>query len=140
MTLYPHYKDAPWDAARWPHFSAQELACHCCGEMCVWPDALDALERLRVAMNAPLAINSGHRCAIHNARVGGAPLSMHKQLAFDVALDAHDPAKLAAAARTSGFRGFGYGRTFLHLDTRARAARWFYGTRSKQKWASSGIS
>ena len=85
-------------------------------------------------MNAPLRINSGHRCALHNARVGGAPLSLHKKLAFDVALAGHDPAQLAAAARASGFRGFGFRQTFLHLDTRVRPAHWFYGERSKAKW------
>lgn len=90
-------------------------------------------------MSAPLQINSGHRCAIHNARVGGAPLSLHKQLAFDVALGAHDPARLVREARRAGFHGFGFGQTFLHLDIRARAAHWFYGDRSKAKWTSLGI-
>jgi zinc D-Ala-D-Ala carboxypeptidase len=50
-------------------------------------------------LNAPLVINSGHRCALHNARVGGAPLSLHKRLAFDVALSGHDPPLLATAAK-----------------------------------------
>ena len=129
-----------WDAKRWPHFSAREIVCPCCGEIFIWPEALDALERLRLAMNAPLRINSGHRCALHNARVGGAPLSLHKRLAFDIALAGHDPAGLATAARDCGFRGFGFGQTFLHLDTRARPARWFYGERSKAKWISLGLS
>ena len=94
------------------------------------------MEGLRTAMNAPLRIDSGHRCALHNARVGGAPLSLHKRLAFDVALAGHDPAALASAARASGFRGFGFGQTFLHLDTRPHAAHWFYGERSRAKWTS----
>jgi hypothetical protein len=134
-----HWSRVQWDCTRWPHFSPRELACHCCGEMCVWPEPLDAVETLRRAMSTPLVIHSGHRCALHNARVGGAPLSLHKQIAFDVALASHDPAQLARAAHTSGFRGFGYGQSFLHLDTRAHPARWFYGNRSKLKWASLGI-
>lgn len=134
-----HWSHAEWDSARWPHFSPRELACHCCGEMCVWPEALDAVEALRRSMATPLIVSSGHRCALHNAQVGGAPLSLHKQLAFDVALQSHDPAQLARAARACGFRGFGYGQNFLHLDTRAIPARWFYGNRSKRKWASLGI-
>jgi len=129
-----------WDQSRWPHFTACEIACPCCGELYVWPEALDALERLRAAMNAPLRIDSGHRCALYNARVGGAPLSMHKRLAFDVALQGHNLRQLAQAAHESGFTGFGFGQTFLHLDTRAHRARWFYGTRSKAKWTSLGIS
>lgn len=129
-----------WDSARWPHFSVHELSCPCCGEMVAWPEALDALERLRGAMEAPLKINSGHRCALHNARVGGAPLSLHKKLAFDVALESHTPMQLFRNAVQSGFRGFGFGQTFLHLDTRARPAHWFYGNWSKTKWESLGLS
>ena len=131
---------APWDARRWPDFPVTQIACPCCGEVCIWPEALDALEVLRSAIRAPLHVNSGHRCALHNARVGGAPLSLHKRLAFDVALAGHNPAVLAAAARACGFRGFGFGQTFLHLDTRVRPARWFYGERSKAKWTSLGLS
>jgi len=129
-----------WDASRWPHFKPAEIACRCCGQLYIWAEALDALERLRAAMNAPLHIDSGHRCGLHNARVGGAPLSMHKKLAFDIALERHNPRQLAQAANESGFTGFGFGQTFLHLDTRAHRARWFYGTRSKAKWTSLGIS
>jgi hypothetical protein len=129
-----------WNCARWPHFAPSEIACRCCGEIFVWPEALDALERLRVAMNAPLHIDSGHRCALHNARVGGAPLSLHKKLAFDIALARHNPRALAEGARSAGFTGFGFGQTFLHLDIRAHGAHWFYGTRSKEKWTSLGIS
>jgi len=131
---------AAWNAERWPHFAPADIACRCCGEIYIWPEALDALARLRVALNAQLHIDSGHRCALHNARVGGAPLSLHKKLAFDIALAGHDPARLAAVARDSGFRGFGFGQTFLHLDTRAHQAHWFYGQRSKAKWTSLGIS
>jgi zinc D-Ala-D-Ala carboxypeptidase len=126
--------------ARWPHFASTDIACRCCGEIFIWPEALDALERLRVALNAPLHIDSGHRCALHNARVGGAPLSLHKKLAFDIALAGHDPAHLAQLARANGFTGFGFGQTFLHLDIRAHRAHWFYGQRSKTKWTSLGIS
>ena len=129
-----------WNTSRWPHFRPAEVACKCCGELVVWPEALDALETLRTATNAPLHITSGHRCALHNARVGGAPLSMHKTLAFDIALGAHDPARLARNAHLAGFTGFGFGQTFLHLDTRPHPARWFYGQRSKAKWTSLGIS
>ena len=137
MTNLTH---AGWDGVRWPHFAPSDIACRCCGEIYIWPQALDALELLRVAMDAPLHIDSGHRCALHNARVGGAPLSLHKKLAFDIALAHHDPARMAELARQSGFTGFGFGQTFLHLDTRAHRAHWFYGQRSKAKWTLLGIS
>ena len=141
MTLYiGPWASAPWDASRWPDFSPRELACPCCGAFCLREDALDAIQRLRNAMAAPLIIDSGHRCAIHNAMIGGAPLSQHKTLAFDVRLIGHEPMRLREAARASGFRGFGYGNSFLHLDVRARPAHWFYGKRSIEKWTSLGLS
>jgi zinc D-Ala-D-Ala carboxypeptidase len=127
---------ASWDGARWPDFSPRAIACPCCGEIVVLPEALDALQHLRDLLGAPLIVTSGHRCAVHNARVGGAPLSLHKQLAFDIALGGHDQAHLVQAARFAGFTGFGFGRTFLHLDRRARPAHWFYGPRSKAQWTS----
>lgn len=131
MTLHPTPDAAPWDARRWPHFSARELACrcrrHCDGEYWHDPVFLDRLEALRAAMAAPLTITSGRRCALHNAEVGGAPLSRHKRsIAADIALGGHDPAGLARAARAAGFTGIGFGRTFLHVDARARPARWHY--------------
>jgi hypothetical protein len=123
-----------WDPGRWPHLQAQTIACPCCGETVVWAQALDAFERLCAGLGAALRVNSGHRCALHNARVGGAPMSLHKRLAFDIALAGQDPARLLTEARTSGFTGFGFGRTFLHLDTRSRPAFWFYGAQSRVRW------
>jgi len=124
------------DGWRWPRLRQRDIACRCCGEIFIDPAALDALDRLQAALGETLLVTSGHRCALHNARVGGAPLSMHKKLAFDIALGRHDPARLLACARAAGFTGFGFGRTFLHLDTRGRPAHWFYGQRSKQQWTS----
>lgn len=116
---------------RWAHFSVAELACRCAGRYCAgeyWhdPDFLDGLEALRAKVRAPLIINSGHRCAGWNARVGGAPLSRHKQIAADIRLAGHDRFALLAAAERAGFTGFGLGRAFLHIDRRARPARWSY--------------
>lgn len=124
----------PWDPARWPDFTAGEIACRHCGEVRLDETAMDAIQRLRTALGAPLRIASGHRCALHNARVGGAPLSRHRQLAFDVILAGHDPARLYREAIRAGFSGFGLGAGFLHLDTRAAPARWFYGERSERLW------
>lgn len=131
MTLHTSFRSASWDAVRWPHFTARELACrcrrHCDGEYWHDPGFLDRLEALRAAMAAPLRLTSGRRCALHNADVGGAPLSRHKlAIAADIALAGHDPAQLARAARDAGFTGLGFGRTFLHVDARTRPARWHY--------------
>lgn len=129
MPLYKSWRDAPaGDAWRWPHFTARELACkcgkHCDGEYFHDEAFLDALERLR-ARQGVLVVNSGRRCALHNAAVGGAALSQHKVgVACDVRLGGHDPADLARAAVAAGFKGLGFGRTFLHLDARVRPSGW----------------
>ena len=122
-----------FDAAgwRWPHFTPAELACKCGGRFCAgeyWHDAgfLDALEALRADIAQPLVINSGHRCELWNAHVGGVANSMHRTIAVDIALAGHDRHVLLAAAKRQGFTGFGLGRHFLHLDRRPHAARWFY--------------
>lgn len=119
------------DDRRWPHFSVRELACRCGGRFCggeYWhaPVFLDGLEAMRAEIGAPLIINSGHRCAGWNAAVGGAPLSMHKQIAADIRLAGHDRFRVRDAALAAGFTGLGLARSFLHVDRRARPARWFY--------------
>lgn len=125
---------------RWPHFSVAELACRCGGRFCAgeyWhePVFLDALERLRaLAGGRPLVINSGHRCLGWNAAVGGAPFSQHKQIAADVSLTGRDRFALLAAAETCGFTGVGLARSFLHIDRRARPARWYYSG-SERLWS-----
>ena len=84
---------------------------------------MDVLQAMRDDIGRPLRVLSAHRCGIHNARVGGAPLSQHLKLAVDIALDGHDPVRLRRAAVRAGFTGFGYYRTFLHLDL-GRPRQW----------------
>lgn len=130
-------------AWRWPHFTPNELACRCAGRFCrgeYWhePRFLDRLEGLRAELGRPLRINSGRRCRLHNAAVGGAPLSMHaRTVAADVSVAGWDDAGRAAllrAARAQRFTGFGYARSFLHLDLRARPAEWDYQQGGMRRW------
>lgn len=64
-----------------PYFKDSEFFCKC--GKCQKPDnvpsdkLLSALIKLRELYNAPIIINSGWRCAEHNAKVGGAPKSQH---------------------------------------------------------------
>jgi zinc D-Ala-D-Ala carboxypeptidase len=114
---------------RWPHFTAQELACechrHCKGEYYHSPAFLDALEAMR-AIIGPLTINSARRCKGHNRAVGGVANSMHtRTIAADIAIGTYDRKALANAAVKAGFRGIGYGRTFMHVDLGVRRV-WTY--------------
>jgi zinc D-Ala-D-Ala carboxypeptidase len=129
MALFKHvstFDDTDW---RWPHFSATELSCqchrYCKGEYYHDPAFLDALEAMR-ALVGPLNINSARRCPGHNAAVGGARASMHmRTIAADIAIAGHDRKALAQSALKAGFRGIGYGRTFIHVDLGVRRA-WTY--------------
>ena len=124
--LYAHFSEVPPGRWRWPNFAAAEpnLACPCCGAFFLDETAMDRLQAARTAAGRAFRINSGHRCPIHNARVGGAPMSQHKRIAFDISLRGHKPAGLLAACRRAGFTGFGFYRTFLHVDTRLRRCQW----------------
>lgn len=122
-----------WDAKRWPNFSESEMACRHCGESFLWLDFLDRLQDLRQITATPLYILSAHRCALHNARIGGAPLSEHLSLAVDISLYRHDRFVLAETAKRCGFTGFGYYATFLHLDL-GRPRHWYGGQKARQLW------
>ncbi len=131
----PEAFDGDW---RWPDFSPAEFACKCAGRYCggqYWhdPDFLDTIQALRRALGAPVIINSGHRCALWNARVGGAPRSEHKRIAADIRLAGHAPGGLLTGAARAGFGGFGFYRTFLHADLRA-GRRWFGGAGARAFW------
>lgn len=73
------------------HFSTDEFACHHCGQCGdMHPKLIELLEKLRANMGGvPIHINSGYRCPIHNANVGGVPNSQHVLgTAADLALPA----------------------------------------------------
>jgi len=122
-----------WNEDRWPNFSSAEMACRHCGEGYLWPEFLDRLQGLRREMDAPLIILSGHRCAIHNARVGGAPLSQHLKLAADISLRDLNRFQLRDTAKRNGFTGFGYYTTFLHIDL-GRPRHWFGSKKARLLW------
>lgn len=125
-----------------PHFRWDELRCRGCDGSCTYSvggkplanptdRALDKLEALRGLMG-PLHLNSASRCPLHNARVGGAPLSQHRatqtiqSTAFDIMLrPGLDKWELIRAAEEVGFGGIGVNyRSFVHVDDRGHKARW----------------
>ena len=116
---YPHWRDVPANAWRWPNFSAAEIACRGTGAIKINTEAMDKLQTLRDRLGKPLIICSAYRSPEHNRAVGGAPASKHMLgTAFDIAMSDHDPVAFAEAARAVGFLGFGtYPRSgFMHID------------------------
>jgi len=126
------YQLAP-DYWSWPNFSKGELSCRHCGEYYHWPEFLDRLQAVRDRVGRALFVNSAHRCSMHNARIGGAPLSQHLRLAVDISLYGHDHFSLLAAAEDAGFSGFGFYTTFLHLDM-GRHRRWYGSQKARELW------
>jgi uncharacterized protein YcbK (DUF882 family) len=119
---------------RWPNFRIEEFLCPLSGEMYMHEPSLDALQKFRDLLGQPVYVNSGHRSPVYNAMVGGAPLSMHKKLAFDVSLRNHTGRRsLLGIARTAGFRGIGLYKSFIHLDCRENPAFW-YGSGAEKLW------
>ena len=110
--------EAIWDHERWPNFPPAELSCRCCGEFFYDEESFDLIQKVRTLLGVPCNLNSGHRCAIHNARVGGAPLSSHKKMAFDISIKGHDLTKLFNAIKEAGFTTYGFYGTFIHVDKR----------------------
>lgn len=123
--------------ADWPFrfFAPAELASRGDGSLRVVLPAAAALDELRLRLRCPLRVLSAYRDPLHNARVGGAPRSRHKQGdAFDLALAGLNRHELAEAAAELGFTGFGRYANFLHLDARPRPASWYGGRRSRELW------
>ena len=130
-----HWRDVL--PSQWPfrHFTPHELASHGNGAVRTVVDAGYMLDELRGAVGKPLRINSAYRDPVHNAEIGGAPLSRHKVGdAFDVSFLDLDKYDLLDAAKMVGFSGFGHYQTFLHVDAREHHAEWYSGDRSKQLW------
>jgi hypothetical protein len=134
MQIIAHYSEVDVKHWPWQNFPPDEpyLACPCCGELCIDQDSMDRLQAARNRLGRPIRLNSGHRCIIHNARVGGAPLSEHKRIAFDISLAGHDRGRVLKALLDSGFTTFGFYQTFIHTDIRS-GRRWFGAMPQKEK-------
>lgn len=139
-----HYIAPDWtpaEQAKWHNFTPDELACKCAtspphfckGEYWHSPAFLDAMQRLRDDIGLPLRFTSARRCKGRNKAVGGASLSQHLIIAADISLVGHDRVRLARAALKAGFRGIGFGRTFLHVDMGPKRA-WNYQVLAAGAW------
>ena len=91
-------------------------------------DLVNGLEILRTIVGVPILINSGVRCASHNAEVGGGTHSQHLLgNAADIRSSQTPISELWKFARNifdKGGIGVYVNPDFLHLDVRDGAARW----------------
>ena len=130
LVVYDHWKQVPRTFTEWPwkYFKPQEMACRGTGKLKIEPRLLDYLDLLRLRFDSSLTVLSAFRSAYHNAFVGGAPFSSHlKAVAVDLSIVGRDKKLMERIAKEEGFTGFGYYRTFLHIDLgrpRTWGAKW----------------
>jgi len=114
-----------------------ECSCTCCESVTIDLDHVNRLQKLRDDLGVAITINSGHRCAEHNATVGGVDDSQHVVgTATDIVAQDMSPNEVADACE--GFNGLGRYDTFTHVDSREsdHKARW--DERKKQEYLPSG--
>lgn len=110
------------------NFSRKEFACHCgCGFDDISLELIAVLQQLRDYYGKPVKINSACRCEKHNAKVGGAKHSKHKEgIAADVVVSGVLPKDVHKylIEKYEGRYGIGRYNTFTHIDVRDGCARW----------------
>ena len=117
IMFFLHARDVKKKDWRWNFFTPRELASRGNRSLKINTEALDRLEYARNLADKPFRIYSAYRDPIYNAKVGGVPLSRHKMGdAFDIALYGHNKYHLLECCKRAGFRGFGFYKTFLHVD------------------------
>lgn len=83
-------------------------------------DFVRKLDLLRIRFGKPMTINSGWRSPAHNKAVKGSPNSPHLLgRAADISTIGWQPwerKEFVRLARELGFKGFGLGKTYIHLD------------------------
>lgn len=112
------------------HFELWEFESPDTGEVIVFPELVERLEKLRELVGGPVLVLSAYRTPEHNRGVGGAPDSYHlRGMAADVTWDGFELERAARWAELAGFDGIGrYPRKgSLHVDVRGYLARWTKG-------------
>ncbi len=108
------------------YFTAREMSRHVVPPRGLWSNSLPTVHVARLLRQkfGRLAVNSGYRDPEHNARIGGAPGSLHLKFnALDLRpLDGPTPEDLWFEILSKGWNrmmGIGLYTGFIHIDTRA---------------------
>ena len=119
------------------NFSSSEFNCHgngCCSTTQIDDKLVQYLQQIRNHFGKAVRINSGYRCATHNARVGGSSKSNHMDgEAADIRVDGISPIEVARYAEYIGMLGIGVYGSFTHVDTRTSKYFWYDGGASNVK-------
>lgn len=119
------------------NFKSTEFDCQgsgCCSSTIVDEKLVEYLQKIRDHFGKPVNINSGYRCATHNASVGGATKSNHMDgKAADIRISGVTPLEVAQYAEHIGILGIGVYSWGVHIDTRASKYFWYDGGESNVK-------
>ncbi len=110
-------------------FSKHELVCKHCGKEGVNPLALERLQVLRDLWGKPIILSSAYRCPNHLKEIKKEKPGQHtKGWAFDIKATPAEQVELLILAKSLGFKGFGFHKTFLHIDLREQeyVSAWYY--------------
>ena len=111
------------------NFRLDEFKCKCgkCDPILVDEDLVDWLQQIRDHFGKSVNINSGYRCAKHNAdpKTGGSPTSHHvKGMAADIRVEGITPAEVAKYAESIGIQRIGLYDTFVHIGSATTKKFW----------------
>ncbi len=126
------------------NFSVREFVCRDGSFMPMDRELIRLLQKIRDHFARPVRITSGYRSPDYNAKIGGAPGSLHMcGMAADIQVDGVDPARVAAFAETltpgGGGIGLYVGQAFAHIDTREARARWKEDRKAAGTYSVSGF-
>lgn len=102
------------------NFRVAEFACKCgrCDRILIDDTLVTQLQSIRDHFRAVVNINSGYRCAAHNAEVGGDPNSSHMDgMAADIVVKDIQPAEVAKYAESIGIKRIGLYDDFVHIGS-----------------------
>lgn len=111
------------------NFRLDEFKCKCgsCDPILVDEDLVAWLQQIRDHFGKSVNINSGYRCAKHNAdpKVGGSSGSHHvKGKAADIRVEGISPQEVAKYAESIGIQRIGLYDTFVHIGSDTTRKFW----------------
>lgn len=116
------------------NFISTEFDCQgkgCCSSTQIDEELITYLQQIRNHFGKSVNINSGYRCQIHNANIGGATRSNHMDgEAADIRINGIAPIEIARYAESIGIKGIGVYSWGVHIDTRIAKYFWYDGGES----------
>ena len=109
------------------NFRVREFACKCgkCTQVQIDDVLVAQLQAIRNHFGASVHINSGYRCASHNAAVGGHKQSGHLQgMAADIVVRGVKPREVAKFAESMGIVRIGLYDSFVHIGSGSAKRFW----------------